>query len=122
MTHVRALFEGRAWTELVPDDRNEVLTSGLGPRGGNDYAVLSRTGDGKLALAYVPTVRYVTIDLAKLGSPIRARWYDPSSGAYIPAGSSPLATGSAGFQPPGKNSAGDTDWVLVLESDRPFKR
>jgi uncharacterized protein DUF4038/collagenase-like protein with putative collagen-binding domain len=116
MTHVRRLFEGRDWAHLVPDDHHEVLTSGLGARGTNDYAVLSRTSDGTLAMAYLPTVRPVTLDLARLRAPIRARWYDPSSGAYIAARSAPAAPSPTTFQPPGCNADGDADWVLVLET------
>ena len=36
-----------------------------------------------------------------------ARWYDPSDGSSRPA-KEPYAT-------PGKNAAGEKDWVLVLE-------
>jgi hypothetical protein len=117
MTNVRALFEPRAWTSLVPDDRNEVLTGGFEPKGANEYALLARSPDGSLAIAYLPAVRPITIALGHLKTPLRARWYDPTSGAYRDAPGSPLTEAiPATFQPPGTNAAGDPDWVLVLET------
>jgi hypothetical protein len=117
MTNVRALFEPRAWPTLVPDVRNEVLVAGMGPRGGDDLALLARSRDRSLALAYVPALRAVTVDLHQLRLPLRARWYDPTAGTYREATSSPLTRASATeFVPPGPNAAGDRDWVLVLEA------
>jgi hypothetical protein len=117
MMNVRALFEPRAWTELVPDDRNEVLTDGIGSKGANDYALLSRTRDGALAIAYVPSLRAVTVDLGRLKRPVRGRWYDPTAGTFADAVGSPfVATAPTSFRPPGSNHAGDPDWILLLET------
>ena len=117
MTHARRLLEDHAWTDLVPDDRHEVLTGGLGERGTNDWAVLARARDASLALAYVPSPRPVTIDLARLTPGVEPRWYDPTSGVYAPPAGAPIvpARGPITLTPPGKNAAGDGDWVLVLE-------
>ena len=83
----------------------------------NDYATAARTPDGSLVLAYLPTRRTVTIDMTRLSGPIRARWFDPSNGAYTAIAGSPLANnGSRNFTPPGDNHDGDGDWVLALES------
>ena len=84
---------------------------------GNDYATAARTGDGSLVVAYLPTRRTVTIDMTRLSGPIKARWFDPSNGAYTAIAGSPLAnTGSRSFTPPGNNHDGDGDWVLALET------
>ncbi len=64
----------------------------------NDYATAARTADGSLVLAYLPTRRTVTIDMTRLSGPIKARWFDPSNGAYTAIAGSPLAnTGSRDF-------------------------
>jgi Putative collagen-binding domain of a collagenase len=64
----------------------------------------------------LPTVRAITVNMATLSGPATARWYDPSDGAFSEVPGSPFANlGSAVFTPPGNNSAGDGDWVLLLE-------
>lgn len=55
-------------------------------------------------------------NLAKLSGPAAARWFDPTSGELKAIEGAPLpSTGSREFTPPGKNAAGESDWVLVLE-------
>ena len=44
-----------------------------------------------------------------------ARWFDPTGGGYQGIGTLPNS-GTRGFAPPGANSAGDLDWVLILTS------
>ncbi len=127
MVYLKAFFESRPWYNLVPDQTHSTLTAGYGTMitdknysGGvdsNDYATAARTGDGSLALAYLPTRRTVSVDMTRLSGPATARWFDPSNGAYTAIAGSPLAnTGSRRFTPPGNNHDGDGDWVLVLEA------
>lgn len=118
MTHVRALFEPRRWTDLVPDDRQQVLVGGQGDRGSPDYALLARDKAGALAIAYLPKLRPLEIDLSRLDSGAHARWYDPTNGQFTDARGAGTRERSK-FEPPGKNSAGDEDWVLVFESATP---
>jgi hypothetical protein len=80
-------------------------------------ATAARTSDGFLVLAYLPTIRTITVDMSKLASMTTARWYDPTNGQYTDLDGSPFANrGSKEFTPPGRNSSGDSDWVLVLEA------
>jgi hypothetical protein len=117
MGYLHTLFAGLAWTTLVPDQTNAMLVAGQGTSGSADYAVLSRGSDGKLAILYLPTVRQVTVDLTKMTGPVRARWFDPTSGRVTLAPGSPFsAAGQTKFQPVGPNGAGDSDWVLVLDT------
>jgi len=117
MTHLRALFDSRAWSELVFDRENQILVGGQGEHGSLDYALLAATKDGRLAIAYVPKPREVVVDLARLKGPLRARWYDPATGHFSDAAPGTLpAQGRQKLQPPRKNGVGDPDWVLVLES------
>jgi hypothetical protein len=125
--HCKALFEGRPWHELIPDQNHMLLTSGYGTYSGggiphtsiseNDYATAAATANGKLAMIYIPSSRTVTIDLTRLSGPVTARWYDPTDGTYHDVPGSPLAnTGSKTFSTPGAHADGASDWILVLEA------
>jgi hypothetical protein len=122
LSYMRKLFAARKWYDLVPDQEHAAVTSGYGelsPRGSistDTYVTAARSLDGDLLIAYMPGARPITIDMTKLSGPVEARWYDPTSGRYHPIGGAPLANaGSRQFAPPGRNSSGDSDWVLVLE-------
>ncbi len=67
--------------------------------------------DGRCALAYSMDGTPITADAAKLAQPLTARWFDPTSGKLKDARVAET------FNPPGKNEAGGSDWVLVLEAD-----
>jgi Protein of unknown function (DUF4038)/Putative collagen-binding domain of a collagenase len=119
--YVTKLFKAVAWQELVPDQSHAVVVGGYGSFSayGNvnasDYVTAARTPNGKLAIAYLPVLRTVTVDLAELSGPVRARWYDPASGRFSRVRGSPFPnTGIRRFTPAGRNSDGDSDWVLVL--------
>jgi hypothetical protein len=120
-----ALFSSRPWYNLVPDQHHQVITAGYGTFNGggtlisNDYVTAARTPDGSLVIAYLPTRRTITVDMSQLSGPVRARWYDPTSGTYSLVAGSPFANlGSRLFTSPGNNSTGDEDWVLILEVTR----
>jgi hypothetical protein len=117
MRYVKLLFTAHAWQNLVPDWGHAVLTAGYGTWGGADYATAARYSDGTLVVAYLPTVRTVTVNMTKLSRPVTARWYDPSNGAYTTISGSPFPnTGSRQFTPPNSNATGTGDWVLVLQA------
>lgn len=125
MKYVQALFEPRRWYDLVPDQEHKLLTDGFGKFGDFNYAVAAATPDGKLAIAYLPDKRTVTIDLSRLAGPVNARWYDPASGKFRAIEGSPLAnSGKHQFSTPGENAdgKGNEDWVLVLETETPNQR
>jgi len=122
MRHVTALFAPRAWYNLVPDTNHTVVTAGYGTYSGsgyvadNNYVTAARTPDGTLAIAYMPTAGTITVNLASFSNAVTARWYDPSTGSYIPISGSPFPnTGTQNFTPSGNNSDGDGGWALVLE-------
>jgi hypothetical protein len=123
MGYMKALFQSRAWYNLIPDTNHVVLTAGYGTFASsgtvdaNDYVTAAYTPDGRLVLAYLPTLGTVTVDLSKLCGPVLAQWYDPVKGIYIPASETPLSnSGLQNFTPPRTNSGGDGDWILVLSS------
>jgi hypothetical protein len=117
MMHVNEFFTARAWQDLVPDFGHQTLTAGFGTLGSGDYATAARTGDGSMVVAYVPTNRTLTMNMARLGGAATARWYDPSNGTYRAIGGSAFVnSGTQQFATPGNNSAGAADWVLLLEA------
>ncbi|MDX2149452.1 MAG: DUF4038 domain-containing protein [Bryobacteraceae bacterium] len=116
MSHLYGLFSSRPWHRLVPDPEHFWITGGTGtysdttePERGNDYATVAASQDGRLLMAYLPTPRPVTLNLKRLDPRAEARWFDPSSGAYL------QEDVQAVLRPPGRNAAGDRDWVLVVE-------
>jgi hypothetical protein len=133
MAYVERLFEPRAWYQLVPDQNHTVVTAGYGTFdatttehnrfvANSDYVTAGRTPDGSLVMAYMPTLRTLTVDMTKLRGTVSARWYDPSRGVFVPIVGSPFPN-SCGrtFTPPGNNRDGDGDWVLVLETGSPAR-
>jgi hypothetical protein len=116
MAYVTALFEPRAWYELVPDQEHTVVTTGFGNFGSDTYATAARTPNGKLVIAYVPSARTLEVDMSKLSGSVTGRWYDPTVGTFTNILGSPFANRSSrNFTTPGNNADGDEDWVLVLE-------
>lgn len=124
LAHFINLFSSISWWKLVPDSTHQVMTAGYGTYaalGGintNDYASAAMTDDGTTMVAYIPTIRTITVDMSRLAGPAIARWYDPSNGASVAIPGSPLPnTGMLSFTPPGNNAdgPGNEDWVLVLE-------
>jgi hypothetical protein len=131
MAYLQGLFLPRAWHQLVPDQEHKTVTAGYGTfdpvstQGNlhvmtNDYVTTGRTPDGTLMVAYLPSLRTVTVQMSQLSASATARWYDPSRGTYTEIDGSPLANKDTHkFRPPGKNGDGDDDWVLVLETKPP---
>jgi len=90
--------------------------------GDNTYAATARSIDGTLVMTYLPSPRTVTVDMSGLTGPAHARWFDPTDGSYSAITGSPFANiGSRQFRPPARNAAGDSDWMLVVETTPPPK-
>jgi hypothetical protein len=122
-SYMSQLFGTRNWHDLIPDQAHAIVTEGrgkfstIGSIATNTYVTAARTSDGSLVMAYMPTVRTITVDMSKLAGITTARWFDPANDTYIAIDGSPFANaGGRQFTPAGNNSAGDGDWVLVLEA------
>jgi len=110
MTHLKRLFESRPWWQLVPDVDHKVVTGGLGEFHGLDYLTAAITADGGTLMAYMPSARVITVDLAKLsGDRAQAWWFNPRTGETI-RGAEIASAGSAQVWPPDEG-----DWALVLD-------
>ena len=113
MTHLHDFLAKLAWWELEPAP--ELV------RNPSAYyrhrTALARTARGDLAIAYLPESGDVMIDLSALRAPVMARWFDPTSGKYLETKGEVFPNqGDHRFLPPGKNTGGDGDWVLVLDT------
>jgi hypothetical protein len=115
--HLRRSLETIAWWRLAPDVKHEFLTAGCGQWKQADYAAAALADDGSCAAVYLPGPRKFTVALARLRAKAAARWLDPTSGEFKEAEGSPFANLGAGeFAAPGRNAAGEPDWVLMFES------
>jgi hypothetical protein len=141
---INNLFGSYPWWNLVPDcttdcnagSNHAVVTAGFGTYDGssldleqNNYCSAGWLTNGSLAIIYCPgntsppSAVTLTVNMAAFNGPMRARWFDPSNGpgggTYTSIPGSPLVnSGSQDFTTPGTNganSAGDQDWVLVLD-------
>lgn len=122
-TYAARLFLSKRWYELVPDQNHIVVISGYGSNGLMDsidtgtYLTVARTPDGSLIIAYIPTIRTITVDMTKLSAPVMAYWFDPTNELYLAIAGSPFTNiGTKQFTPPGNNNGGDGDWILILEN------
>ena len=119
MTFVRNLFATRAWWKLQPEAAEVLVTQGRGKVGDVEYLTAARAADGTLAIIYLPKSHAITVDLSRLSAPMKAHWFDPTDGSLKPVQADALANeGTREFAPPEKNGAGDSDWVLLLETAR----
>jgi len=125
----KRFFSSLPWQDLVPDQNHTVVTAGLGTYGTfetrvsqSDYCTAAKTADGSVVIAYLPTARTVTVNMASLKGPARATWFDPTNGTYKFPGKPIANTGTRQFTPPGKNREGAGDWVLLLAASDSSRR
>ncbi|HEU0215540.1 MAG TPA: DUF4038 domain-containing protein, partial [Stellaceae bacterium] len=96
-SYANQLLGARRWYDLVPDRAHRVLTQGFGTFSEDDpipddtYATAAATADGTLALAYLPSVREVTIDMTTFSGPVVAQWFDPTDNSFITIDPAPVA-------------------------------
>jgi hypothetical protein len=120
------------WQVLVPSGLNgmqTLITAGQSASGtaGADYVAAAADPAGSLIVAYVPPTHAgsITVAMSQLSAPAKARWFDPTNGAYRELGTF-TNSGTQAFTPPATNIAGDTDWVLLIgepiQASQPFRR
>lgn len=114
MRFVREFFEGIAWWKLEPQDAQNWVTQGRDEVGKYDFLSAAKASANTLGALYIPVSRAFSLDLSEFQAPIRARWFDPTSGEFQPI-AGVLAREDQSFTPPQTNAAGDSDWVLLLE-------
>ena len=70
------------------------------------------------AIAYFPTSRSVVVDTSVIAgsSPVRLRWYDPTTGSYTTIAASEAQSASRAVTVPNAHADGTRDWVLVVDT------
>ncbi|HXC35040.1 MAG TPA: DUF4038 domain-containing protein, partial [Candidatus Acidoferrales bacterium] len=126
LTYFKDFFTKVSWFNLVPDQSHKFVTSGYGTFNTNNdflltadnYVTAAQSPDGTLGIAYCPKSTTLTLCLTNFAGPVVAKWYDPAAGTYAPIAGSPFANTivATNLATPGNNSAGDPDWVMLLET------
>lgn len=110
------------WWELVPsglEGMKTLITAGGSIPSDADYVAAAANPAGTLLVAYIPPAHTgsIMIDMTVMRGSVKASWYDPAGGTYIKISGSPFSNkASHEFTPPGKNQAGEGDWVLMLSA------
>ena len=120
MARLNGFIRSIAWQNLVPSGlggMGAIVTDGGSTEWADDYVSAAATPDGKLLVAYVPPdhAGTITIDMATLSGPARARWFNPTTAAYAVIAENLPNIGAKVFTPPVDNGSGFSDWVLVID-------
>jgi hypothetical protein len=120
MRHLHTLMEPRI---AVAVPAPELISSAAGTDIATDTAPLPdlccalRAKDGSWAMIYSTIGKSFTLDLTVMNaSTLKAKWFDPRSGALRDAERC-SSTRDQAFDPPG-NKGKDCDWVLLVEAER----
>ena len=122
MSRLNGFIKSVEWWKLVPSGLNgmkNLITEGNTPDTTASYVSAAAAKDGSLLIAYIPPAHQgsIGVDLGTIKNNITASWFDPTNGMYKKITGTALSSkGTHTFTPPGKNSRGETDWVLVLRS------
>lgn len=112
--HAWAILDAYVSDPSWMPDAGAFLKSGLGS--GDDQAASGSSS--RAALVYFPTSRPIIIDTTKIpiGSNVRLRWYDPTTGNYtMIAPSEAKNSGRSVSYPSTPHADGFNDWVLVAD-------
>lgn len=118
-SYLTAFFGALAVEKLVPDAAHSVVTAASGAAnltsGSNNYVTAAAAADGTLAVAYLPQGGTITVALGGFAGNVTAQWWDPTNNTYATVSGSPFTNSSThNFTPTGNNSAGASDWLLLL--------
>ena len=126
MSRLNRFIGSIEWWKLVPSGLNGMKTLIVDKSNidtAANYVAAAATRDGTLLVAYIPPAHNgsINVDMTALNGKVYANWFDPANGKYVPVKDSPVP-GKAIYEfiPPGKNSTGENDWVLIL-SQREIK-
>lgn len=111
------------WWRLVPSGLAGMRTLVVANAGTGAATITAAcSADGRFLIAYIPPTGSASpsLDLRSMAGPSRARFFDPTAETYtsVAGGAFSFANSlsSQSFTTPGNNSAGEGDWVLVLDT------
>ncbi|MGQ9731559.1 MAG: apiosidase-like domain-containing protein, partial [Candidatus Zipacnadales bacterium] len=111
--YLKALLLSLPWHTLHPEPS---LIAGQ-PGSGGTYMPAALSADRSRALIYVPETQVVPVNLARLSArKVRATWYNPRDGSFIPVGEF-SGDSTPRFVAPAPDP--DADYVLLLEATVP---
>ena len=125
MSRLNVFIQSIPWWELVPSGLNgmkTLITDASNVDTAANYVSAAASPHGGLLVAYIPPGHRggITVDMTVFRNKVYGRWFDPTNGQYTSVSTSALDhAGTHSFNPPGKNAAGDADWVLVLTIKKP---
>ena len=123
MSLLNSFIKSISWWELVPsglEGTKTLITNGGGTPDNPDYVAAAANPAGTLLVAYIPPAHpdSIEVDMTAMHSSVKAHWYDPTNGNIKKIKGSPFSNKvKQQFIPPGINSDGQKDWVLVLKSN-----
>jgi hypothetical protein len=124
MIRLNQFIKSIEWWKLVPAGLNgmkNIIVDPVNKDTSASYVSAAASRDGSLLIAYIPPAHKgeVRVDLSVLSRQGFAYWFDPTVGQYIAVKSTPVTNkGIESFVVPGKNQAGENDWVLVVKTKR----
>ena len=124
MKRLNKFIQSLQWWKLVPSGLNEMKTIIVNPSNIDTSAAFvsaAAARDGSFLVAYIPPAHKgeVPVDLSVLKKSGFAYWFDPTDERYISVQTSALPNKSVRkFVPPGKNRAGESDWVLLITTTK----
>lgn len=124
MGRLNSFIRSINWWQLVPSGLNGMKTLVVDANNVDTiagYVSAAATKDGSLLVAYIPPAHTgsIVINTDVLYGKVYAYWFDPTNGKYTSIDGLPVAAkGVQSFTPPEKNSAGETDWVLILSAKK----
>lgn len=124
MMRMNKFIQSIEWWKLVPSGLTGMKTLIVDPRNADtsvSFVSAAAATDGSVLVAYIPPAhrRVINVDLRVLSKPCYAYWFDPTDERYIPVSTTAITNNSVKtFSPPGKNSAGEADWVFIATTDK----
>ena len=122
MSRLNKFIQSLEWWKLVPGGlggMKDIITDPANIDTTVSYVSAAAAKDGSFLVAYIPPAHQgsVKVDLSVLRKPGFAYWFDPTDGRYTQAATSVIKNrGVREFIPPGKNRAGERDWVLLIRT------
>lgn len=127
MTRLNRFIESIEWWKLIPQGLNGMKNIVIDPVNIDttaSYVSAAAARDGSMMVAYIPPSNkgHIKVDLSVVSKPAFEYWFDPTEGSYITINLSQTAdTINREFKIPGKNKAGEHDWVLLI-SHKPLSK